>query len=150
MLEENGVGVYLYHRRGDSSIRMDPHIGQRVPLHATALGRTILAHLPDESTESILEEHELPKYTSQTIADRTKLREELRAVREEGIAFDDEMRHEGLRCVAAPILDNGDRVLGAISVSGPISDFHGERFRSELPAIVEDAANTVCLKLARA
>lgn len=143
MVEEHGLGIFLYKAKGDDAVNLDTHPGMRVPLQTTALGKTILAHTPREDVEAIVDEHGLPQVTEQTITDREVLFDELDAVREQGYATDDEERVEGMRCIAAPILDQHDDVIAAVSVSGPMSRMHDSRFEDDIPRRVLSAANVV-------
>lgn len=142
IVEELGWGVFLYRAKGLEAVHMDTHAGKRVHLHTTGFGKAILAHLPAERVETILDRHGLPAATRKTITDRAALDEELDTVRELGYAYDDEERLEGLRCVAAPIIVDGT-VLGAVSVSGPKSRMRGEWYTEELPSLVMSAANVI-------
>jgi len=147
LTEEHGRGIYLYRSQGEQAVQTDSYTGQRVYLHNTALGKAILAHSPRDYVANIIDRHGLPATTENTITDRDELFKELNQVREEGTAFDDEARLEGLRCVAVPILNNNDNVAGAISISGPTSRFKGDYFRSEIPSVLEDAANIIELNI---
>jgi DNA-binding IclR family transcriptional regulator len=147
LVEEHGVGTYLYRSSGEHAVQVKEHIGTRVALHSTALGKAILAHLPTERVDEIVDQHGLPAATDQTVTDREELESQLETVRERGVAFDDEERLPGLRCVAAPILSNDDRVLGAISISGPSHRLQGERFRDELSERVLETANVIELNV---
>lgn len=142
LVEEHGRGVFLYRAKGADAVHMDTHAGKRVPLHTTGFGKAILAHLPDERVERILDRHGLPAVTPSTITDRGRLLEELETIRERGYAYDDEERLEGLRCVAAPVIVDDD-VLGAVSVSGPRSRIRGDWYREELPSLVMSTANVI-------
>nr|WP_244257329.1 IclR family transcriptional regulator C-terminal domain-containing protein [Halomicrobium sp. IBSBa] len=115
--------------------------------NSTALGNAILAHLPEDRVDEIIEQHGLPEMTENTITERDELFERLKRVRTEGVAFDDEARVKGLRCVAVPIVNNDDVVEGAISVSGPTSRLQGDRFRSKLPAKLKSVANVIELNI---
>jgi len=147
LVEEHGKGIYLYRTRGENAVRVKEHVGNRVSLHSTALGKAILAHYSDRRLDEIIERHGMPATTDRTVTDREELDEALETVREQGVAFDDEERLSGLRCVAAPVLSNDDRVLGAISVSGPSHRFDGDRFRDELPQRVLETANVLELNV---
>ncbi|MFC7222484.1 IclR family transcriptional regulator [Halalkalicoccus sp. GCM10025322] len=142
LVEEHGRGVFLYRAKGADAVHMDTHAGKRVHLHTTGFGKAILAHLPEERVDRILDRHGLPAVTPSTITDRERLLAELETVRERGYAYDDEERLEGLRCVAAPIVVDGD-VLGAVSVSGPRSRIRDEYYREELPSLVMSTANVI-------
>ena len=143
LVEEHGKGTYLYRTRGEDAVQVKEHVGNRVCLHTTGMGKAVLAHFPEERVEAIIDRHGLAAITQRTITDRDELFETLAAIRERGVAFDDEERLSGLRCVAAPVLSNDDRVLGAISVSGPSHRFEDERFREELPKRVLETANVL-------
>ncbi|WP_283402395.1 IclR family transcriptional regulator [Halorubrum sp. DM2] len=147
LVEEHGRGIYLHRANGEQAVKSDSYIGHRVHLHNTALGQAILAHLPEERVEEIVDRHGLPETTKNTITNRDELFERLERVREEGVAFDDEARLVGLRCVAKPIVNKEGEVEGAISISGPTSRFQGERYRTELPEILESAANVIELNI---
>lgn len=147
MIEEHGRGSYLHRARGEMAVQVEAHVGTRVPLHETGLGKAIMAHLPRERVDEIVEMHGLTAATTNTITDRGKLNDELAQIRETGIALDDEERIPGLRCVAAPILSKNDRILGAISVSGPSNRIRGDRFTEKLPNRVLESVNVIELNV---
>ena len=147
LVEEHGRGTYVYRVAGDDAVQVDAHVGTRVYLHCTALGKAILAHMPEERVEEIIDHHGLPKVTENTITDRDALYERLERIRERGIAFDREERLEGLHCAAAPICSDTDRVLGAISISGPTTRIQDERLEEEIPALLEQATNVIELNV---
>ncbi len=146
LVEQHGIGSYLYRTRGEMAVQVEGHVGTRAPMHATGLGKAILAHLDEDRVHEILDEHGMPPSTQNTITDRDELFEELERVREEGVAFDDEERLSGLRCVAAPV-HHEDEIRGAISVSGPTNRLRGERFREELPNKVLEVQNVIELNI---
>jgi DNA-binding IclR family transcriptional regulator len=148
-VEERGLGVYLYQAAGQNAVDVDAKIGWRLPMHNTAFGKALLAYLPPERVDRIVDVHGLPGETENTITDREELEVELEAIREREFAVDHGERHEAIRCVAAPILDrNRQHPHGAISVSGPSSRLRGERLRTELPEIVRSTAREIELNLA--
>jgi IclR family transcriptional regulator, acetate operon repressor len=147
MTEEHGRGVFIYRNSGSEAARIDTCVGDRVPIHCTALGKAILAFLPDDRRREIIDRHGLSAVNSNTITDRDTLLEELETVRDERIAYDDEERLTGLRSVAAPILDGSSSVIGSISIAGPTHRMRGERFRTELPEVVLGTANVIELNL---
>lgn len=140
--EEYGRGVYLYQSHGKEGVRTDAHVGTVVYLHATGVGKALLAHLPEERIEEIIETHGLPKRTENTITDEDELYAELETIRERGVAFDNEERIDGIRCVAAPIQRDGE-VLGALSISGPKRRIPDERFRNEYPDLIRETARVI-------
>lgn len=68
---------------------------------------------------------------------------ELEMIRERGYAMDDAERVDGMRCIGAPIVDQNDEVLGAVSVSAPMSRMHDDRFENEIPRRVRSTANVI-------
>ncbi|WP_273837362.1 IclR family transcriptional regulator [Halococcus sp. PRR34] len=143
-VEEHGQVVYLYKSEGDRGVKTASNIGSRKEMHSTSLGKSILAHKPDEEVNEIIERHGLMSKTKNTTTDRDLLRENLEVIRERGYALDDEENVLGLRCIAAPIMHE-DRVFGAISVSGPSRRMNRERFQDDLPETVTRAANVIQL-----
>jgi DNA-binding IclR family transcriptional regulator len=143
MIEEHGRGVYLHKARGENAIQTRSYIGNRKDLHCTALGKAILARLPEERVNEIIQDRGLTRYTDKTITTCEELCAELESIREEGVAYDDEEVLPGVRCVAAPVNHPGGEVQGAISISGPTSRFKGDRFREELPELARGAANVI-------
>lgn len=147
LVEEHGKGTYLQRARGERAVNVEAPEGARVPLYCTGLGKSILAHLPEDRVETIIEREGLEQVTSNTVSGREALFEQLEEIRQRGYALDDEERIQGLRCVAAPILSTDDRVLGALSVAGPSNRIRGERYRETLPNKVLETVNVIELNV---
>lgn len=147
LIEEHGRGTYIYRASGKNAVQVDAHVGTRVYLHCTALGKAILASLPEERVDAIIDRHGLPNVTEKTITDRNELKEELTRVREREIAFDREERIDGLQCAAAPICSNTDRVLGSISIAGPKARIQGDYLEEEIPSLLKRAVNVIELNI---
>ncbi|WP_436934736.1 IclR family transcriptional regulator [Halovenus marina] len=146
-VEENGKCVYLYRACEDRSIDLEfSYEGMYEHMHQTAVGKAIMAYLPQERVEEIVERHGLPQRTEHTITNFGKLMEDLTQIRERGYAIDDEESILGLRCVAAPIKTNEGEIIGSISISGPKSRFKNETWSQELPEKVRDASNVIELQ----
>jgi DNA-binding IclR family transcriptional regulator len=138
--------AYLDVVQSPSALRIAALPGDRNPVHSTALGKAILAFLPESRTRAILGEYPLLRKTPRTITQRTHLFEQLAAVREQRVALDREENLPGVTCVAAPIFDQTGRVIAAFSISGPAS-----RMNARLNAIkidVRAAASTITKMLA--
>jgi DNA-binding IclR family transcriptional regulator len=93
-------------------------IGASNPVYCTALGKAMLAFQPPEVLERIVSEIRFVRYTEKTITSKVALLNALEGVRRRGYAIDDEEIVAGVRCVGAPILDENDRAIAAVSVSG--------------------------------
>ena len=111
---------YLDKIDSKQAIRLSTYVGQRLHLHCSGVGKALLSGMREEDVDQIIAKRGLPRFTTNTITDRQRLLQELVSIRESGLSFDDEEYEVGLRCVAAPVLDNQGRVVAAISVSGPV------------------------------
>lgn len=143
IIEEHGLGSYVYVTRGQRSVDTASHPGQRNYLHQIAAGKTILAHLSEARIDEIIDRFGLPASTDATISERDELLEELDRIHERGVAFNDEEKMQGIRGVAAPVHTRDGKVLGSVSVAGPTSWMKEDRFRERVPDLVTNAANVI-------
>jgi DNA-binding IclR family transcriptional regulator len=142
--EEHGRNIYLYFATGPDSVTTDIHLGTRRLLHYLASGKAILAALPEERVNDIIDEFGLPARTPNTITDRQELFAELERIRERGYAFDREERIEGMRAVGAAIRnEEQSAVLGAIVVAGSTNRMQGDYYREEVPEILTRRAREI-------
>lgn len=142
-VEEHGEGIYITRAHGDRAVSDDTYAGKRMKLHCTALGKSILAELPESRVAEIVETHGLPRRTENTITDLGELEAELESIRERGYAYDREERLRGVRCVAAPVVTEDGSVVASLSVSGPTRRMEGDRFHEDLPELLRSSANVV-------
>ncbi|MDS0223048.1 IclR family transcriptional regulator [Haloarcula sp. S1AR25-5A] len=141
-IEEHGKVSYLYKATGEQAVETLSRVGKQQPMHSTSLGKTILAYLSEDRTDRLIESMDLEQFTSNTITSTAELRSELEEIRQRGYGIDDEENIGGLRCVSAPV-ENGDTVLGAISITGPLSRFTDDRIHGELSDLAIGAANVI-------
>jgi DNA-binding IclR family transcriptional regulator len=146
VVEEYGQAVNLHNVKGDRAVQTLTDIGDRIPMHQSAGGKSILAHLPDDRVDEIVAERGLPKRTENTVTSRAELEAELEAVRERGYGVDDKEIVSNVRAIAAPILYQGEP-LGAVSISGPAHRFTGDFFEERLPDLLLGATNEIELRL---
>jgi DNA-binding IclR family transcriptional regulator len=118
---DNGTVLYVAKVEGWHSVRMPSRIGQRLPAHCTALGKTLLAFKPADEVEQILAERPMERRTQHTITEVAAMRRELATIREHGYGVDNEELALDLRCIAAPIRDYTGSVVAAVSISCPTS-----------------------------
>lgn len=149
-VEEQGKAVYLALETGEHGVITDAKIGKRILLHATAGGKAMLAHFPDDYVDEVVERHGLPALTEQTITDRDELEEELQEIREQRYAFNRQEYSLGSRAVGVPILQDDGSPIGALSVTGPNLRLKGEFYESEIPDILMGTANELELKISYA
>lgn len=102
-----------------SGLKMASRIGLRNPAHSCAVGKVLLAHLPEEELNNLIIKKGLYKRTDNTINKPSALKMHLKAVCSQGYAIDDEENEKGVRCVAAPIFNGMGKAVAAISLSGP-------------------------------
>jgi len=122
--------VYLDKVEPARSVRMASSVGRRNPAYCTAMGKSILAYLPDEKVEAIVRKHGLKAMTANTITSFLELKAELVAIRGRGYSVDDEEIEEGVRCVGCVVRDFSGGAVAAISVSGPAFRLTREKLKS--------------------
>lgn len=115
-------------------------IGSRLPAHAVALGKVLLAYLSPNELENYFKTAALERHTSRTICDANKLRRVLRKIRSDGWGFADEEFVVGRRTIAAPIFDRQGRVTLAINVAAAVALVSTrEMLEEQLPVLLESA-----------
>jgi IclR family acetate operon transcriptional repressor len=116
-LRSGNHAVYVHKVEADQPYRMASRVGMRLPLHCTAIGKSVLANLPAEEVRAVVASAGLPARNANTITDATRLVEELAVIREQGYAIDDEENENTIRCIGAPLFDRGGAVVGGVSIS---------------------------------
>ena len=120
--------------------------GGRIGAHCSGVGKALLSGLSDPEVSAILHRRGLTRLTVNTIDTPERLRRELEIARARGYVLDDEEQAVGLRCVAAPILDEYGEPLAAISLSGPKARITDERIPA-LGALVKRVAGEITAAL---
>jgi len=113
----------------DGPVRIVQDVGAERPIHATAVGKAIVAFLPPAELEGLLSRLTYERYTPRTIVQRGALEAELRRIRMAGCANDDEEHIEGIRCVAAPVRIYSGHVVASLCTLGPKSRMTRQRLR---------------------
>ncbi|SFT81021.1 transcriptional regulator, IclR family [Actinopolyspora lacussalsi subsp. righensis] len=109
--------VYVSQVPSQHSMRMFTEVGRRVDAHATAVGKAVMAHMPEENVIQVLNRTGMHPQTERTITSVDGMREELARIRELGYALDDGEQEVGVRCYAVAVPDAP--AASAISISGP-------------------------------
>jgi DNA-binding IclR family transcriptional regulator len=115
---DGAEAVYIEKVEPEGFIRMDTWVGRRMRVHATSVGKAIVAHISQEDLEEILRKSGMEKRTPKTITTPSRLLKDLEKVRVQGYAVDDEENNLGARCVAAPIFDGRGSILASLGLSG--------------------------------
>ncbi len=134
---DQGEVVYIEKLDGNEALRMHSKVGKRAPMHCTSVGKAILAHLPSEIVQEIIERKGLPVHTDKTITDINVFIEELKEVKRKGFALDLEENEYGITCIAVPILDHLGKVAAAVSISGPTIRMTEARLIELEPRMIE-------------
>jgi IclR family acetate operon transcriptional repressor len=141
-IADGGQVVFISQVETHEPIRAFFRPGTRGPIHASGIGKALLAYHAGEAVERIVREQGLAAFTERTITDRAALEAELAAIRARGWAVDDGERTEGMRCIAAPIFNEFREAIAGVSVSGPTVRM--ERTGGEtLGARVREAADRI-------
>lgn len=113
--------LFLSQVETHSSIRAFFPPGTLSPMHASGIGKALLAHMDDDRREAHIAAGALVGFTAQTITDPEALRADLAGIRARGYSIDNEEKTVGMRCIAAPVFDVTGEVVAGLSVSGPVS-----------------------------
>jgi IclR family KDG regulon transcriptional repressor len=126
-------------------------VGQRLPVHCTALGKVLLGHAPEDLYREFSHlrgsDSGLGARTPATIVDSQKFFDQLRSTALRGYAVEMEECETGLSCAAAPVFGDAGQVVAAISVSGPAFRMGEERLHGEIVPLVTDAAGRLSRQL---
>ncbi|HEX9178753.1 MAG TPA: IclR family transcriptional regulator C-terminal domain-containing protein [Burkholderiales bacterium] len=140
-LLHEGRAVMVYQVECHEMMRMIVRIGGAVPMHASGVGKAMLAAMSEVEVKAVLHRHGLARHTPHTVDSPARLAEEMAATRGRGFSIDDEEHAVGLRCAAAAILDEEGRPLGAISISGPAARLSRERLLELGARVAREAAS---------
>lgn len=138
--EENGIGVVMDSEIGEHGIIADIKPGQQVPLHASAVGKAILADWPQSKVKEFLDSNRLQKLTETTITDQEELLSDLEITQDRGYSINRSERIEGIDAVGVPVKGEDGDTIGAFSVSGPARRMTDERISNEISEDLLNAA----------
>lgn len=141
---DNDSIFYLAHVDAPQVPRHYTLIGRHNPLHATGMGKVLLAYLSDPQ---YIRQLSLHAYTPHTITDIDVLETHLQMVRNQGWALEMEELALGRACVAGPIRDQTGAVVAALSISGPLSVFQWNERRESLISTVIELADRISIRL---
>jgi IclR family acetate operon transcriptional repressor len=136
-VRQGPTAVYVEKLDSPEHLRIFSRIGALVPLYCTAVGKVLLAYMPQEERDDILQHFEPRRLTPNTIASRQELDQHLNRVRKAGHAFDLEEHEPHIRCIAAPIWDHTGAVNASLSLTAPAVRMAVPRLRQLAPLIQE-------------
>ena len=138
--------VYIEKVEPDGFLRVDTWVGRRMRVHATSVGKALVAFIPEERLQKILSERGMEKRTPKTITNLPRLLKELEKVRAQGYAVDDEENNLAARCVGAPVFNQQGTIEASLGLSGTTNQVNAHT----MPRIVEalkDAARHISMQL---
>ncbi|WP_281825859.1 HTH-type transcriptional regulator BhcR [Jannaschia rubra] len=138
-VEKDGAVLFVSQVETHAPIRAFFPPGTLSPLHASGIGKVLLAHAPAGRLEQVAAKG-LESFTPHTLADLGRLRADLDLIRVRGHAVDDQERNLGMRCIAAPIRNVHGEVVAGISVSGPTSRVSPDHVPDLARAVIAAAA----------
>ena len=145
-VERDGEVLFVSQVETHASIRAFFPPGTLSPMHASGIGKALLAVLPPDRRAHVLTHKEREAFTPHSLVDRAALEADLQIIRDRGYAVDAEEKTLGMRCIAAPVFDAYGEPLAGISVSGPSSRIEPDEI-PEIGALVVAAAERLTTAL---
>jgi len=136
------VGICMEIVEGHHTLRVSYDLGDTYPLHASATGKAIFAHLEQKEQAMIIEDVGLERFTETTITDSDLLLRESEKIRKKGYSESDGEAIEGTRGIAAPIFSFSGRIVASLGASVPRHRGEGSP-RQQLISLLTDAARRI-------
>jgi DNA-binding IclR family transcriptional regulator len=139
--------LYLVRRTPDTPLASNIRVGSRLPAHATAMGRMILAYMPAVDVERLYAGKVLERFSEHTAGTLAALQAKLENDRAAAIAWSEAHFERGIGSAAVAVFDFAGAPLGAINVSGPVGAFVGENRRTVIGKAVRAAGAEISHRL---
>lgn len=134
--------MYIQHFEGTADVRVGGVPGGTYDMYCSAPGKAYLAFSAPDLIEEYLK-NDLKQRTPNTITEREDLERELKEIRKNGYAVDNEEFSKGILCVSAPVLDYMGNVLGAVGCSMPTAYYDMNKVLQEIKPVVVQTANQI-------
>jgi len=131
---------------GDNMLQLAAPIGARLPMYTGAAPKILLAFMPEEQRERMINDMDLSSYTPNTITNKVSLRKTLAEIRKQGFAVDEQDFEIGAFAFGAPVFDHEGKIVAGVSITTPTARCSPER-RTELIPLVIEAARKLSEKL---
>jgi DNA-binding IclR family transcriptional regulator len=139
---EDDAAVLVEKIEAPGLVRIASWVGKSIDLHCSAVGKCLLAYLPEPELSRVVRDHGLTRYNENTITSIRKLRQQAADIKRLGYSIEDEEGEIGFRCVGAPIFDSSGNVIAGISVCGTTAQIKSEDF-AEFGAMVRQVASDI-------
>lgn len=146
-IKEFDIGTFVFRSKDPFGLIQTVPIGQRFLLHQNAAGKAILAELPDEEVERIIDESNLAASTENTITDRSMLFDQLDEIREQGYSMNLGEKSEGVWAVGAAVRDPHLDKIGAMSITVPESVTSKQKLTGEYSDALIETVGALNLRL---
>ncbi|MGC9372783.1 MAG: IclR family transcriptional regulator [Thermovirgaceae bacterium] len=135
--------VYIDKIESQATIKVDLHVGKRMPMYCTGLGKVLLAFMDPGEVKEFYSGEVFEQYTPNTHKNLASLLDELERIRKQGYALDNEEYVQDLVCIAAPVLGTSGDVVAALSVALPKFryDAYPERYEEIRDHVIEVAGS---------
>ncbi|MCI2423771.1 helix-turn-helix domain-containing protein [Saccharopolyspora sp. K220] len=140
--------TYLLRVQTKRIMRLAVAVGSRLPAYATATGRVLLAHLPEDELDRTLDMTEFRQLTPRTVTNPDQLRKILIRVREQGYAVVDQELEEGVCSIAVAVHDPRSESMASINISAHPARVSAKRLRTEFLPQLQAAAYEIQQELA--
>lgn len=131
-IEDKGEVMYIDKIESNQTIRMFSKVGSRAPMYCTGVGKVLLSGMAPEKYSKVASAMSYTPKTPKTITSQTELTKEINVIRKQGYALDNIENEEGIRCIAAPIMDFHGKIIASFSISGPSNRITMERINDQL------------------
>lgn len=135
--------VYVARNKTQQILAVDLHLGSRLPVYCTSMGKAQLVDLSPQELRDLLGDGPYPQRGPNTLTTLNALLEELEQVRSQGYAVNDEELESGLRSVAAPIRDHAGQIVAAINISVPTVRVTWRELEEELVPMVLETSQQI-------
>ncbi len=135
--------VFIIRFRKKLYLPFDIRIGTKIPVHATAMGKVLMAFREPTTVQRILDRVEFTPLTPRTITDRARYEEVLKEVREKGYATNDEEMSVGNRSIAAPIFDENGFAVAAIVIAVPSTEYQIAHLEHKFSTMILETGNNI-------
>ncbi len=144
-IADQGFIVFISQIETQNPIRAMFRAGARSQMHASGIGKAMLAHMPRDVVIKLIEANGLPEFSPQTLTNPDTLLPDLDTIASRGWAFDNEERYTGMRCIASVVFDGQGAPIAGVSVSGPSARFTDELIAKAGPLVRDAAAEITTL-----
>ncbi len=141
---DDGMVTYLIKEQGGSAVLFTQE-GMQLEAYCSGIGKMLLSALAPSALDAYLADGPFIALTGKTLTDPARLRDLLDDIRQQDYALDDREVAEDLCCLAVPLRSRPDRMVAAISLSGPAGDFDRERI-AEMAQVLSDCARQIADK----